>query len=356
MTGIEMAGAGGWAGTFATVDPVAALRRIAYLLEAEGAGTYKVRAFRNAATTLADQPPARIEELSASGRLTSLPGIGDSTATAVKEALAGDDPAYLTELLRRAPAPPEGPAAALRDRLHGDCHSHSDWSDGGSPIREMAEAARALGHDYWALTDHSPRLTVAHGLNPERLRQQLEVVAELNEELAPFRILTGIEVDILEDGALDQDESLLAQLDVVVASVHSKLSMDAGPMTRRMLAAIESPHTDILGHCTGRKVVGKGRPQSKFDADLVFAACARTGTAVEINSRPERRDPPAPLLRHALELGCLVSIDTDAHAPGQLEWLRNGCDQAVEADTPDDRIVNAWPLDRLLAWTAGHAA
>ena len=339
-----------------TVDPVDALRRIAYLLEAEGAGTYKVRAFRNAATTLAEQPPDRIEELARSGRLTSLPGIGDSTATAVKEALAGGEPGYLTELVGRAEPPLTGPVARLRKRLRGDCHSHSDWSDGGSPIPEMAEAARQLGHQYWALTDHSPRLTVAHGLNPERLRQQLEVVAALNEEMAPFRILTGIEVDILEDGSLDQDEDLLARLDVVVASVHSKLSMDTGLMTRRMVAAIESPHTDILGHCTGRKVVGKGRPPSRFDADAVFSACARTGTAVEINSRPERRDPPEPLLRQALDLGCLVSIDTDAHAPGQLEWLGNGCAQAVEADTPNDRIVNAWPLDEFLAWTASHAA
>jgi putative hydrolase len=337
------------------VDPVDALRHIAYRLEAEGAGTYKVRAFRNAATTLADQPPGRIEELSRSGRLTSLPGIGDSTATAVKEALAGEEPAYLAELVRRADPALEGPAAELRALLRGDCHSHSDWSDGGSPIREMAEAARDLGHGYWALTDHSPRLTVAHGLNPERLRQQLEVIAALNEELAPFRILTGIEVDILEDGRLDQEEELLAQLDVVVASVHSKLSMDPGPMTRRMLAAVESPHTDILGHCTGRKLVGKGRPQSRFDAGVVFAACAATGTAVEINSRPERRDPPEPLLRQALELGCLVSIDTDAHAPGQLEWLANGCQQAVEAETPPDRIVNARPLAQFLDWTAGHA-
>ena len=172
-------------------------------------------------------------------------------------------PSYLQKL-ESVELPALSPeAASLLDQLQGDCHSHSDWSDGGSPIREMAEAARELGHRYWALTDHSPRLTVAHGLNPERLRQQLEVVAELNTELAPFRILTGIEVDILEDGSLDQDEELLAQLDVVVASVHSKLRMEEPAMTRRMLRAVESPHTDILGHCTGRILAGRADPSRR---------------------------------------------------------------------------------------------
>ena len=219
----------------------------------------------------------------------------------------------------------------------------------------MAEAARELGHAYWALTDHSPRLTVAHGLNPERLRAQLDIVGELNEELAPFRILSGIEVDILEDGALDQDEDLLAELDVVVASVHSKLRMDAPEMTARMLRAIESPHTDILGHCTGRIVVGRGRPQSTFDAEAVFEACARTGTAVEINSRPERLDPPDDLLSLALSLGCVVVVDTDAHAPGQLEWQRFGCEKAVATGVPAERIMNTRPMDEFLAWTASHS-
>ncbi len=248
------------------------------------------------------------------------------------------------------------PAAKLLDRLQGDCHSHSDWSDGGSPIREMAEAARELGHRYWALTDHSPRLTVAHGLDAERLRQQLELVEELNADLAPFRILTGIEVDILEDGSLDQEDALLARLDVVVASVHSKLRMDAPAMTDRMLRAVQSPHTDILGHCTGRILVGRGRPQSTFDAEAVFSACAATDTAVEINSRPERLDPPEEMLALALALDCPLVIDTDAHAPGQLEWQRNGCEQAAKAGVPVDRVMNALPMDDFLAWTAGHAA
>src|SRR5579872_83461 len=343
------------------VAPADALRRVAYLLERQRAESYKVRAFRRAASTIDATDRDRLEELARRGRLTDLPGVGATTARVIAEALEGRVPSYLAELESDAAGESEAAAlgegaAALRRSLRGDCHSHSDWSDGGSPIEEMASAARALGHDYWALTDHSPRLTVAHGLDPERLRRQLEVVAALNEELAPFCILTGIEVDILEDGTLDQDPELLAQLDIVVASVHSKLRMDAEQMTRRMIAAIESPHTDILGHCTGRILVGRGRPQSQFDHDVVFESCARTGTAVEINSRPERLDPPDELLRAAVAAGCVVSIDTDAHAPGQLEWLRNGCEKAVAVAVPVERVVNSWPRQELLAWAASHPA
>jgi putative hydrolase len=336
------------------MEPVEALDRIAYHLETDGAPGFKILAFHRASAAIADIDRTRLLELANSRRLTSIAGVGDTTARVIAEALDGDTPSYLQELTdRRAPGV-TGRAAEIKELLRGDCHSHSDWSDGGSSIRDMAEAARALGHRYLVLTDHSPRLTVAHGLNPERLREQLDVVEDLNQDLDPFRILTGIEVDILEDGSLDQDEELLGRLDVVVASVHSKLRMDSAAMTRRMVAAIESPHTDILGHCTGRMLVGRGRPPSQFDPETVFSACARTGTAVEINSRPERRDPPKPLLVAALELGCLISIDTDAHAPGQLEWLGNGCDQAAESEVPDDRIVNAWDWPELVEWAASH--
>jgi putative hydrolase len=216
----------------------------------------------------------------------------------------------------------------------------------------MARAAVALGHHYMVLTDHSPRLTVAGGLSADRLRSQLAEVARLNQELVPFRILTGIEVDILDDGSLDQESELLDQLDLVVASVHSKLRMDETVMTRRMVTAVSDPNTDVLGHLTGRLIQGgRPRPESTFDVDAVLAACARFKTAVEINSRPERQDPPEEMLKLAVASGCMFAIDTDAHAPGQLEWLRLGCQQAAAGGVPDGRIINAWSLDQLLDWT-----
>jgi putative hydrolase len=213
----------------------------------------------------------------------------------------------------------------------------------------MARAAIDLGHEYMVLTDHSPTLTIAHGLDAERLRSQLEVVHQLNETLAPFRILTGIEVDILLDGTLDQDPALLAELDVVVASVHSKLRQPSSELTPRLLKAIADPNMDILGHCTGRIVTGRGRPQSTFDAAAVFAACAENGVAVEINSRPERLDPPDDLLAIAIEAGCRFSIDSDAHTPGQLAWQDNGAEIAARNGLAPERIIDTRSADDLLA-------
>jgi putative hydrolase len=336
------------------VTPVDALRRIAYLLEAQGAESYKVRAFRHAAKTVDAIAPDELRRLHGQRRLQTLDGVGKSTAGVIGEALADRVPTYLLALEERAAGIPSGPVGELLRSLRGDCHSHSDWSDGGSPIEEMASTAKGLGRAYQALTDHSPRLTVAHGVNAEDLRRQIEVVSQLNERLAPFRLLTGIEVDILEDGTLDQEEELLAQLDVGVASVHSKLRMESPQMTRRMLAAVNNPHVDILGHCTGRIVVGRGRPESTFDHEAVFAACAAADIAVEINSRPDRRDPPENLLRVAASAGCRFSIDSDAHAPGQLSWLTFGCEQAVQAEIPKSSIVNTMEVDDFLAWTNSH--
>jgi putative hydrolase len=343
------------------VDPADALERIAYLLDRAREPTYRVRAYLRAAAAVRALPPEEVVERARRGRLTELEHLGPKTAAVVTEALSGAVPAALTAL-EASTGVPAGEGEALLAALRGDCHTHSTWSDGGAEIEAMARAARDLGHEYVALTDHSPRLTVANGLSAERLDEQLAVVARLNAGFAaeaeagapPFRILTGIEVDILEDGSLDQDEDLLARLDLVVGSVHSKLRMEGAAMTRRMATAVANPHVDVLGHCTGRIVVGRGRPESTFDAELVFHACARFDTAVEVNCRPERLDPPRRLLRLAQELGCRFAVDTDAHAPGQLEWQPYGADRATACGIAADRVVNSWSAEELLAWTAAH--
>ena len=337
--------------------PVAALRRIAFLMERGREETRRIQAFRNAAAVILPLPADEVAARAEAGTLTDLAGIGPSTAAVITDAVNGEVPERLAKL-EAAFGPLVKGGEELRARLRGDLHSHSDWSDGGSPIEEMAFTAIELGHDYQVLTDHSPRLTVANGLSVERLTRQLGVVDAINQHLGGrqddqrFTLLKGIEVDILDDGALDQTDEMLAKLDVRVASVHSKLRMDAAPMTRRMIGAIENPRTNVLGHCTGRMVMGNRgtRPPSDFDAKAVFKACVEHDVAVEINSRPERRDPPTRLLELARDIGCLFSIDSDAHAPGQLDFLQYGCERAAAADIEPDRIVNTWPRDRLLAW------
>lgn len=331
-------------------DPAAALRQIAYYKDRAGEDPRRAMAYRRAAEVLDaldDQTRARHGR---AGSWQKLPGIGPKTAAVIAQAWSGQEPDTLVELKATARDFGGGP---IRTALRGDLHCHSEWSDGSAPIAEMMHTASALGHEYCALTDHSPRLRIANGLSAERLRRQLDAIDELRESLAPFRILTGIEVDILEDGTLDQDRGLLARLDIVVASVHSRLGMDSTAMTRRMVRAVSDGGVTVLGHCTGRLVSGpRGRrPESQFAAEAVFTACAEANTAVEINARPERRDPPMRLLRLAVDIGCSFAIDTDAHAPGQLDFLGLGAARALDAGVPADRIINTWPAERLLSWS-----
>lgn len=327
------------------MNPHDALTEIATLLERERSSRYKSKAFRAAADAIEGLTD---EQLRDAATLRRRKGIGDSTFAVIQDALAGNVPGYLADLRERAGVQQK---SELRALLRGDLHAHSEWSDGLTSIDLMVDAARALGHEYLALTDHSPRLRVANGLSPERLREQLEVVAGMSGD--GFTLLSGIEVDILDAGELDQQPDLLDELDIVVASAHSKLRMERGPMTRRLAAAASNPRVDVLGHVTGRLVEGSRgtRPPSTFDARVVFQACADNGVAVEINSRPERQDPPDELLALALELGCLFSIDSDAHAPGQLSLIDYGAQRAERAGVPAERIVTTWPLDRLREWT-----
>jgi putative hydrolase len=335
------------------MDAAEALKEIGFWLERERAVTYKVEAFRKAAAIIDDLSPEELEKRLASGALKRTKGIGDRTFGVIKQAVEGGVPDYLADLRSRSTEPLAKGGAELRAKLRGDLHSHSNWSDGGSPIEEMARAAHWRGREYQVLTDHSPRLTIANGLSAERLTEQLKIVAEVDASYDDFRFLSGIEVDILDDGSLDQTDRMLSKLDVVVASVHSKLKMDSIGMTQRMVKAVSDPHTNVLGHCTGRLVQGSRgrRDQSKFDAKRVFAACAKNDVAVEINSRPERQDPPNNLIAMALDAGCLFAINTDAHAPGQLDFLDYGAERAEANDVPAERIVTTWPVDKLLDWS-----
>ncbi|MEO9330319.1 PHP domain-containing protein [Gordonia aurantiaca] len=337
----------------APVDPVEALTRISWLLEQRRESTYRVEAFRRAAQAASRLRPDDLRAKAAAGTLTSVKGIGKTTATVVSQAVDGELPDYLTRLQDDDPPYPAEDAGELVASVVGDLHAHTDWSDGGAPLGEMAAAAQAFGHEWLAITDHSPRLTVANGLSADRLATQIEEIDAWNtDHTNGFRLLRGIEIDILDDGALDQTDELISRLDVVTASVHSNLRMAHSPMTERLVTAVSDPRVHVLGHCTGRRVLtGRGhRPPSTFDARAVFEACAATDTAVEINSRPERVDPPDDLIRLAIDAGCLFAIDSDAHAPGQLEFKVLGARRAVEHGIDPDRIVTTWSADRLLDW------
>ena len=250
--------------------------------------------------------------------------------------------------------------------LRGDLHSHSDWSDGHQPLEVMIQAARRHGYAYQVLTDHSQSLAIAHGLTPDRVARQAEVIALLNAQFAAeeaagtappetptegFRLLHGCELEIRADGGLDYEDDLLARFDLVVASVHVGRRQTRAELTRRTLNGIRSPHVDVIAHPSGRKI-GE-RDDLDLDWDAVYGEAARTGTALEMNGSPPRLDLAVERARRAVSLGCLLSIDSDAHDIHELEYVRWGVSQARRAWVTPASVVNTRSRAELLAWAAG---
>jgi DNA polymerase (family 10) len=258
------------------------------------------------------------------------------------------------------------PQLIARADLRGDLHTHSNWSDGVDTIERMADAARRLGYAYQVLTDHSQSLGIAHGLDPDRVEAQRGIIAALNARFAEeeaagqlprgadpagFRLLHGCELEVRADGRLDYEDELLARFDVVVASVHVARRQSRAELTGRTLNAIRSPHVDVIAHPAGRMI--QSRDDLDLDWDAVFEAAAATGTALEINGSPHRLDLSAERARRAVESGCLLSIDSDAHRTEELEYVRWGVDQARRGWVEPGHVLNTRSRDGVLAWVAG---
>jgi len=254
---------------------------------------------------------------------------------------------WLPPELREAPFRGEPPRLLELDDVRGDLHCHTTRSDGRASALEMGAAARELGYDYLAICDHTVSVGAVTGLTADDVRGQAEEIAEANEELAPLRLLRGIECDIRRDGSLDLPEDLLAELDWVQASVHGGQRASREELTRRVLAALESPHVSALSHPTGR-LIGR-RPPNAVDLDAVFARLAETGRAVEVNGLPDRLDLSGENVRRAREAGVPVVVNTDAHSVRGLGNMELAVRTARRGWAEPGDIVNTLPLDELLA-------
>ncbi len=324
------------------------LAEIAYRLRHDPEQAYRSRAYGKAAATLNRLKPD-LATLRAEGRLESIEGIGAGIAKVLIELLDTGSSAYAEGLREAAGEPAPIPAAAGVNPalLRGDLHSHTDWSDGGATVLEMARAAKARGYSYLAITDHSPRIQVVNGLGPERVAAQAAVIRQAMDQLEGFTILRGIECDILEDGSLDLPDEVLAELDVVVISPHLKLKMEPAAMTERMLRAVSNPHADIVGHPTGRRL--GTRPGATYDFEAVFRQAARSRTAMEMDCDPARMDLSPELARLAADCGCRLSLDSDAHSPDQFAYVDSGAWMARQAGIGPDLLLNCLELPDLLA-------
>jgi putative hydrolase len=329
-------------------EAAAYLAEIAYLLRHKG-DSHRARAFsRVAAVVLRDRPD--LAALHAAGRLESVEGVGAGIARTLAELIENGTSSYLDNLRAELKLPelastPFELSPLVEMGYRGDLHAHTDWSDGRASITEMAQAARARGYEYLAITDHSPHITVVNGLGPERLAAQRRMIDAANGELEGITILQGIEVDILEDGTLDLPDETLAALDLVIASPHMKLRMEKAAMTQRMLRAVRHPHVDIVGHPTGRRP--GSRAGAEYDFEAVFREAASHGVVMEIDCDPARMDLSPELAALAASCGCRLSLDSDAHAPDQLVYVDLGVWMARRAGVETDRLVNWLRLPEL---------
>jgi putative hydrolase len=330
------------------VDAIAAaqvLSEIGYLLRQQEKERFRAKAFSAAAWSLALERPD-IERLRRSDSLTSIEGVGEGIARVLVDLIDTGQSRYLNRLREQMQQPAREDESDLDfSRYKGDVHSHTTWSDGRATMLEMAQGAQALGYSYLGITDHSPRITVVHGLDAERLVAQSREMAEVQKQVGAVTLLQGIEVDILEDGALDLPDAVLEILDVVIASPHVKLRQEPSAMTERMLRAASHPHVDVIGHPTGRRP--GSREGASYDFELVFKEAARHGIAMEIDCDPARMDLSPEMARLAMECGCNFVVDADAHAPGEFAYVPMGLWMARRAGIPAERILNFRPVEEL---------
>jgi putative hydrolase len=330
------------------MDAIAAaqvLSEIGYLLRQDSEEKFRAKAFSAAAWSLAVQRPD-LMALHGANELTTLEGVGQGIAKVLAEVLETGKSRYLDRLREQMKQPARDDESALDfARYQGDIHSHSKWSDGKATMLEMARGAQAMGYRYLGVTDHSPRIKVVNGLDADRLLAQSREMADVQAQVPDVALLQGIEVDILEDGALDLPDMVLELLDVVIASPHVKLRQEEAAMTERMLRAVSHPHVDVIGHPTGRRP--GSREGATYDYEAVFKMAAGNHVALEIDCDPARMDLSPEMARLALESGCNFALDADAHAPAEFAYVPMGMWMARRAGIPENRILNFMPLDEL---------
>jgi putative hydrolase len=330
------------------MDAVAAaqaLSEIGYLLRQNPEEVFRAKAFSAAAWSIAISRPD-LEALYTAKDLASIEGVGAGIAKVLTELIETGQSRYLDRLRTEMGQPARDDESSLDlTAYQGDIHSHTNWSDGKATMLEMARGAEALGYRYLAVTDHSPRIKVVNGLDAERLLAQSRELAEVQAQFEDLTLLQGIEVDILEDGALDLPDAVLELLDVVVASPHVKLRQEPAAMTERMLRAVSHPNVDIVGHPTGRRP--GSREGATYDFEAVFKEAARRGVALEIDCDPARMDLSPEMARLAFECGCNFSLDADAHMPAELTYVHMAAWMARRAGIPQDRILNFLDVDEL---------